>query len=136
VRLGHRRTALFGAVLAMTFSVSAIAVGADSPTHETGGAKPPVHKAEGPRYAFPMRAVPEYGDGLDAGRGHEGQDMFAPAGTPLVAVANAVVIETGSDGGAGNYVSIYDPVVKRTYNYFHMLAPAIVGKGDRVRAGQ
>jgi murein DD-endopeptidase MepM/ murein hydrolase activator NlpD len=46
------------------------------------------------------------------------------------------VIETGSDGGAGNYVSIYDPAAKRTYNYLHMLAPALVDGGERVRAGQ
>jgi len=83
-----------------------------------------------------MRARPEYGDGLDAGRGHEGQDMFAPAGTPLVAIANATVTESGSDGGRGNYVSIYDPAAKRTYNYFHMLGPALVRGGERVRTGQ
>ena len=138
MRLGHRRASLFGAVLAMTFSASALAVGSSPPRHENGHDAAPkrVHVVEEPRHAFPMRAVPEYGDGLDAGRGHEGQDMFAPAGTPLVAVANAVVIETGSDGGAGNYVSIYDAAAKRTYNYFHMLAPAIVSAGERVRAGQ
>ena len=83
-----------------------------------------------------MRARPQYGDGLDAGRGHEGQDMFAAAGTPLVAVANSVVIESGSDGGRGNYISIYDPAAKRTYNYFHMLGPALARRGERVRAGE
>jgi murein DD-endopeptidase MepM/ murein hydrolase activator NlpD len=137
VRLGHRR-AVFTAVLVMTFSATALAVGSSPPRHENGDRAEPkrVREVSGPRHAFPMRAAPEYGDGLDAGRGHEGQDMFAPAGTPLVAVARAVVLETGSDGGRGNYVSIYDPGAKRTYNYFHMLSPALVGQGERVRAGE
>jgi murein DD-endopeptidase MepM/ murein hydrolase activator NlpD len=138
VRLGHRRAAVFTAVLTMALSATALAVGSSTPRHEQGDGvrSKRVPEVQAPPHAFPMRAVPEYGDGLDAGRGHEGQDMFAPAGTPLVAVADAVVIETGSDGGAGNYVSIYDAAAKRTYNYFHMLAPAIVSAGERVRAGE
>jgi murein DD-endopeptidase MepM/ murein hydrolase activator NlpD len=70
------------------------------------------------------------------GRAHEGQDVFAPAGTPLVAVADGEVIEAGTDGGRGNYVSIYDPAEERTYSYFHMVRPASVDAGERVRAGQ
>ncbi|MDP9277592.1 MAG: M23 family metallopeptidase [Actinomycetota bacterium] len=83
-----------------------------------------------------MRARPEYGDGLDAGRGHEGQDLLVAAGTPLVAVADSVVLETGSDGGRGNYISLYDPAADRTYNYFHMLAPALAQQGQHLQAGQ
>jgi murein DD-endopeptidase MepM/ murein hydrolase activator NlpD len=71
-----------------------------------------------------------------SGHVHEGQDVFAPSGTPLVAVANGEVVETGSDGGRGNYVSIHDPAEDRTYNYFHMLEPASVREGEAVRAGQ
>ena len=89
-----------------------------------------------PAHAFPILAWPEYGDGLGAGRGHEGQDMFAAAGTPELAVADAVVIEAGYDGGSGNDASIYDPAADRTYNYFHMLEPAMVSVGEHVPAGQ
>ena len=88
------------------------------------------------RQVMPLRARPQYGDGLGAGRGHEGQDLFAPTGTSLVAVRDALVLETGSDGGRGNYVSIYSAATGRTYNYFHMLDRAEVGAGQRVRAGQ
>jgi murein DD-endopeptidase MepM/ murein hydrolase activator NlpD len=138
VRLG-RKTAVVTAVLATALSASSLAGG--SPLPESGTEPNVVPKRvrqifHPPRHAFPMRARPQYGDGLDAGRGHEGQDMFAAAGTPLVAVANAVVIESGSDGGRGNYVSIYDPAAKRTYNYFHMLGPALARRGQRVRAGE
>jgi murein DD-endopeptidase MepM/ murein hydrolase activator NlpD len=85
---------------------------------------------------LPMAGEPRFGDGLDAGRGHEGVDLFAPAGTPLVAVDDAVVLETGSDGGRGNYVAIYDPRRDRTYSYLHMLAPAPVAPGQRVDTGE
>ncbi len=66
---------------------------------------------------------------------HEGQDVFAPSGTPLVAVADGEIVEVGTDGGRGNYVSVYDPAEKRTYNYFHMVEPASVKQGETVRAG-
>ena len=86
--------------------------------------------------------APDYGEtGAEfgasrSGRAHEGQDVFAPSGTPLVAVADGEVVEAGSDGGRGNYVSIHDPDGGRTYNYFHMLEPASVRQGEAVRAGQ
>jgi murein DD-endopeptidase MepM/ murein hydrolase activator NlpD len=136
VKRGHRAAAM-AAALATTFSATAFAGGSTQPRGPVSKAEP--QRAQGPpqaAQAFPMRAAPGYGDGLDAGRGHEGQDMFAPAGTDLVAVADAEVIETGSNGGAGNYVSIYSATADRTYNYFHMLAPALVGAGERVSAGQ
>src|SRR3712207_3754578 len=43
------------------------------------------------------------------GRLHESQDLFAPAGTPLVAVRDGVVLEAGDDGGRGNYVALFSP---------------------------
>jgi murein DD-endopeptidase MepM/ murein hydrolase activator NlpD len=146
---GHRRRhALRRRVRRATAAVTAIAFAGLSVSGFAGGSSP--HRAQPnvaavprvvqelfhPPHAFPMRANPGYGDGLDAGRGHEGQDLFGPAGTPLVAVSDAVVVETGSNGGAGNYVSIYDPAADRTYNYFHMLGPALVGQGEGVSAGQ
>ena len=97
---------------------------------------PPKPGAVDSRPVLPLTVEPRMGDGLDAGRGHEGVDLFAPAGTPLVAVDDAIVLETGNDGGRGNYVSIYDARRDRTYNYLHMLAPALVAPGERVDAGQ
>jgi Meckel syndrome type 1 protein len=71
-----------------------------------------------------------------SGHVHAGQDMFAPVGTPLVAVADTVVADVGADGGQGNYVHLYDPKRQRTYVYMHMVAPATVKQGDKVRAGE
>jgi murein DD-endopeptidase MepM/ murein hydrolase activator NlpD len=91
-----------------------------------------------PVAVFPLRARPDYGDGLGAGRAHEGVDLFAPAGTAEVAISDGVVLEAaaGDNGGRGNYVSVYDPAADRTYSYFHMLRPPLITRGERVRAGQ
>ncbi len=76
-----------------------------------------------------------YGTGR-SGRVHEGQDVFARTGTPLVAVSDGVVVETGDDGGRGNYVAIHDSEARRTYVYLHMAGPSRVAKGEPVRAGR
>ena len=60
--------------------------------------------------------------------------MFAPTGTGLVAVRDATVLETGSDGGRDNVV-LYSPRAHQNYAYFHMLAPSPLRAGRRVRAG-
>jgi len=70
-----------------------------------------------------------------SGHVHAGHDMFAPAGTPLVAVTDGVIAESGSDGGQGNYVYLYEPDSDRTYVYMHMVEPAQVEAGDEVQAG-
>jgi murein DD-endopeptidase MepM/ murein hydrolase activator NlpD len=71
-----------------------------------------------------------------SGHVHAGQDMFAPAGTPLVAVTDAIAIDAGSDGGQGNYVHLYDPKRERTYVYMHMIAPTPLDSGEKVHAGE
>jgi len=90
----------------------------------------------------PVASRPDYGSSEAAfgasrtGHTHAGQDVFAPAGTPLVAVAKGVIAETGSDGGQGNYAYLYDPRADRTYVYMHLVEPSPVKPGERVRAGQ
>jgi murein DD-endopeptidase MepM/ murein hydrolase activator NlpD len=71
-----------------------------------------------------------------SGRAHEGQDMMARAGTPLLAVRDGVVIERGEGGGRGNYVAIYDPPLDRTYVYLHLQSRASVATRQPVRGGQ
>jgi murein DD-endopeptidase MepM/ murein hydrolase activator NlpD len=90
----------------------------------------------------PVRGPVDYGtetNGFGAQRSghvHNGQDMFAPTGTPLLAVRDAVVLETGSDGGRGNYLVLYSSAARQSYVYFHMLRPARVKPGQHVRAGR
>jgi hypothetical protein len=68
------------------------------------------------------------------GRGHEGQDMFAACGTPLVAVRDTVVQHVATHAAAGNYVVLQD-AAGRSYAYMHMRAPARVEVGDRLGEG-
>jgi murein DD-endopeptidase MepM/ murein hydrolase activator NlpD len=69
------------------------------------------------------------------GRPHEGQDIFAPTGTPVVSPTATEVLETGADGGRGNWAAVYDRARDRTYNYFHMVAPAEVRAGEKLAPG-
>jgi murein DD-endopeptidase MepM/ murein hydrolase activator NlpD len=69
------------------------------------------------------------------GHSHEGQDVFAKSATPLVAVRDGVVVDTGNDGGRGNYVGIHSPSADQTYVYLHMLRPTSLKRGDEVAAG-
>jgi murein DD-endopeptidase MepM/ murein hydrolase activator NlpD len=95
-----------------------------------------------PAGVFPVRGPVGFGEhdarfgAWRGGRAHEGQDVFAPAGTPLVAIRDGRVVETGDDGGRGNYVAIWSPAVSRTFVYLHMLRPSRVGPGKGVRAGE
>ncbi len=89
----------------------------------------------------PVDGAVDYGDadaafGNARGRPHEGQDIFAPAGTRVVAPTDAVVVEDGTDGGRGNWISIYDRERGQSYSYFHLIGPAKAAAGEEVRAGQ
>lgn len=95
-------------------------------------------RADGPFH--PVVGEVSYGSaeaafGNARGRPHEGQDIFAPAGTTLISPTETVVVEVGSDGGRGNWAALYDPAAKRTYNYFHMISPAKVAAGEKLAAG-
>ena len=104
---------------------------------------PPPPEMLPPELVHPVKGEVGYGEGgarygADrGGREHEGQDVFAPAGTPLVAVRDGVVLPPeGADGGRGNYVAIYSPEADETYVYLHMLEPASVEPGEEVAVGQ
>jgi murein DD-endopeptidase MepM/ murein hydrolase activator NlpD len=92
------------------------------------------------KYVFPIRGRHTYGTSINrygagrSGHSHGGQDVFAAAGTTLVAVTAGRVYATGSGGGAGNYVVISGDD-KLDYAYYHMQSSAIVRKGQRVSPG-
>jgi murein DD-endopeptidase MepM/ murein hydrolase activator NlpD len=92
--------------------------------------------------AFPVRGHADWGEAgarFGAWRGghvHEGQDVFAAGGTPLVSVRDGKVVEKGDDGGRGNYVAIWNRDSSRTFVYLHMARPTPLEPGDRVRSGE
>jgi murein DD-endopeptidase MepM/ murein hydrolase activator NlpD len=74
-------------------------------------------------------------NGFGGGRGHQGHDMFARCGTPLVAVLDATVQFVGSQSNAGNYLVLQD-AAGQSYAYMHLRDRALVRKGDTVVAGE
>ena len=68
---------------------------------------------------------------------HQGQDITAPEGTPVVSPrAGSVLIKKYQAGGAGHYVVVHGDD-GRDYVFMHLVAGSIpVGKGDLVQAGQ
>lgn len=88
--------------------------------------------------SFPVQGVHDYGTAVNrfgGGRDHQGQDVLAACGTPLVAALAGEVTLTRFEERAGNYVVIKaDDGTSQAY--MHMLQSAAVSKGDRVTAGQ
>lgn len=86
---------------------------------------------------FPVRGPHTYGDGLGTGRGHQGQDLLADCGTKVVAArAGRVRVRDFQASGAGNYVVVRRAGAKSDDVYMHMTKRVVVGRGDRVEAGQ
>jgi murein DD-endopeptidase MepM/ murein hydrolase activator NlpD len=90
---------------------------------------------------FPVAGPHSYGDGFGVDRGdhiHQGQDIPAADGTPLVAPRASTVFATGySASGSGEYVVLYDSGANRSYVYFHLhRGSTVVSDGQSVRAGQ
>lgn len=63
---------------------------------------------------------PNFGDARDGGtRTHEGEDMMAVSGTPIVSPTPAVVLRTGVGSSEGNYVYTANPGGE-TFVYMHL----------------
>lgn len=87
-------------------------------------------------HKFPVRGRHTYGDGFGAGRGHQGQDVFAKCGTRLVAARAGRVKHRGRQSRAGHYVVIAGRQTGRDYAYMHLKRRAKVREGERVETGQ
>jgi murein DD-endopeptidase MepM/ murein hydrolase activator NlpD len=117
---------------------------------QTGGAAPGETTSPAPTtptapsgysQVFPISSTVahKYGDGFGAsrgGRGHQGQDIFAPCGSMLVAVTNARVIYRGAQRSAGNYVVLRSKALRQDFAYMHLQSPASLTKGQIVSTGQ
>jgi murein DD-endopeptidase MepM/ murein hydrolase activator NlpD len=94
-------------------------------------------------FRFPVRGPHSYGGAGSRfgaardGHVHQGQDVSASCGTPLVAPhAGVVKAKAFQAGGAGNYLVIDASGVKEDYVFMHLQAPAPVAKGQAVTVGQ
>lgn len=82
---------------------------------------------------FPLRGKHTYGDGIGAGRGHQGQDILSKCGKPVVAAEPGRVRFVKYQSAAGNYVVVKGP--GRDEVYMHLAQPSKLSPGDRVDAG-
>jgi murein DD-endopeptidase MepM/ murein hydrolase activator NlpD len=87
---------------------------------------------------FPVRGPHSYGDGIGAGRNHQGQDVMARCGTPLLAARGGVVYYNSYQaGGAGNYLVInISGAGGRSHVYMHLASRSPLKVGTRVKTGQ
>jgi murein DD-endopeptidase MepM/ murein hydrolase activator NlpD len=76
----------------------------------------------------------EFNQGFGGGRGHQGHDVFAACGTPLVAAHGGVVQHVATEGRAGNYIVI-QLADGTSEAYMHMVDPSPLKAGDPVVAG-
>jgi murein DD-endopeptidase MepM/ murein hydrolase activator NlpD len=82
-------------------------------------------------------AIGEFGAPRSGGRTHEGFDIVAACGTPLVAVRGGRVLRAGYDPVLyGNYLTIHGEGERRSYFYAHLSRPSPFNRGDRVFTGQ
>lgn len=76
-----------------------------------------------------------FGDPRDGGsRSHEGLDIMAAEGTPIVSPTEAVVIRTGNGSGSGKYVTTANPGGE-TFVYMHLDDIADIDAGDELEVG-
>jgi murein DD-endopeptidase MepM/ murein hydrolase activator NlpD len=90
-------------------------------------------------HIFPVRGKHQYWDGFGAprdGHTHQGQDVGARCGTPLVAARAGRVQWKAYQSAAGNYVVIDAKRDDHDYVYMHLKRPASVKKGDTERTGE
>ncbi|HET6830128.1 MAG TPA: peptidoglycan DD-metalloendopeptidase family protein [Solirubrobacterales bacterium] len=87
-------------------------------------------------HKFPLRGKHGYGDGLGAGRGHQGQDVFAKCGTRIVAARGGRVQVSAYQSSAGYYVVIDGKKTGKDYAYMHLERRGRPKEGSRVRTGE
>ncbi len=123
-------------------------IGAGSALAQSGGSAAPSDPAAPPptptsaptgTYVHPILGGHTYGDGFGvarAGRGHQGQDVMARCGTPLVSVTSTKVRVNKFHGAAGFYLVLRDLATKQDFVYMHLRKRGLYPKGTRLAPGQ
>lgn len=124
-------TALVATLLA-TFAASAPAA--------TGGAAPA--KSLPPRFLFPVPGPHDFGTSMSrfgagrSGHTHQGHDVMAECGEPVIAARGGEVQYSGYQDAAGNYVVIDGSGTGFDMAYMHLAEPSPLQASDVVRTGQ
>ncbi|MGZ5308422.1 MAG: M23 family metallopeptidase [Solirubrobacterales bacterium] len=139
------------AAVLLSTGASLAVLGSGSALASTGGATPPGGTTPPPTttpvpapsssasYTFPIQGAHTFGQGFGAarsGHSHQGQDIMAACGTPLIAASRSVVRMKRKQRLAGNYIVLRDQLSRQDYMYAHMLGPGVVTKGQKLTPGQ
>jgi murein DD-endopeptidase MepM/ murein hydrolase activator NlpD len=144
------RTHRKGGALIAALVLATVGIGAQTASAQSGGVgapgdtttttpTTPTPTAPTGAMVFPVAGPHTFGDGMGAvrsGHGHQGQDIMAACGTPLVAVSRAKVKRVSYHSAAGNYVLIRNKKLKQDYFYAHLATRAPVVKDQVVLPGQ
>jgi len=93
-------------------------------------------------HKFPVRGKHSYGTGMAAfgagraGHSHQGHDVFAACGTPMVAARGGIVKLNQNQSRAGNYLVIDGDGTDVDYAYMHLQERSPLKKGAVVMTGQ
>jgi murein DD-endopeptidase MepM/ murein hydrolase activator NlpD len=93
-------------------------------------------------HVFPVRGKHDFGGAGAAfgsgrvGHSHQGHDVFAACGTPLVAARGGTVQVKKYHSAAGNYLVIDGDGTGVDYAYMHLAEPSPFEAGDKVVTGQ
>ncbi len=93
-------------------------------------------------FAFPILGAHDFGGAggrfgaARAGHTHEGQDVMAACGTPLIAARGGRVQYAGYQSAAGNYIVIDGKGTSFDMGYMHLLEPSPLQEGMTVRTGE
>ena len=93
-------------------------------------------------YSFPVLGAHDFGSsaaGFGAARSghtHQGQDVMAACGLPLLAARGGTVQYNQYEASAGNYVVIDGKGTPNDFMYAHLAEPSPLRPGETVRTGQ
>jgi murein DD-endopeptidase MepM/ murein hydrolase activator NlpD len=85
---------------------------------------------------FPLPAKHDYGDGIGAGRNHQGVDVFAKCGKPVLAARAGKVQASQYHSAAGYYVVVDGRKTGVDYVYMHLSRKGLPKKGEKVKTGE